>query len=156
MTFLRRELLGAAASAHDVWAKFRPFVGAWSNAVDSGRRLKAYHKATTWTLKELWAKVANECLERTGDEGRDLGSERRGRAAGAARAAPVPMKDAATAAPPAIPAAASSLRRLSSRLKTVSGTVIGANMLHVSRSNLSRLDDSSAKQCQAGRSHGIL
>jgi len=30
------------------------------------------HKATTWTLKELWAKVANECLERTGDEGRAI------------------------------------------------------------------------------------
>jgi hypothetical protein len=28
------------------------------------------HKATTWVLKELWAKVANETLERTGDEGR--------------------------------------------------------------------------------------
>ena len=28
------------------------------------------HKATTRALKELWAKVANECLERTGDEGR--------------------------------------------------------------------------------------
>ena len=28
------------------------------------------HRATTWELKELWAKVANECLERTGDEGR--------------------------------------------------------------------------------------
>ena len=27
-------------------------------------------KATTMVLKELWAKVANECLERTGDEGR--------------------------------------------------------------------------------------
>src|SRR5262245_18446632 len=27
------------------------------------------HKATTPTLKELWAKVANESLERTGDEG---------------------------------------------------------------------------------------
>jgi hypothetical protein len=24
--------------------------------------------AATWALKELWAKVANECLERTGDE----------------------------------------------------------------------------------------
>src|SRR6516165_6944190 len=31
---------------------------------------KHTHKATTWALKELWAKVANECLERTGDEGR--------------------------------------------------------------------------------------
>ena len=30
------------------------------------------HKATTWTLKELWAKVANEYLERTGDEGRAI------------------------------------------------------------------------------------
>jgi hypothetical protein len=30
------------------------------------------HKATTSTLKELWAKVANESLERTGDEGRAI------------------------------------------------------------------------------------
>jgi len=30
------------------------------------------YKATTWALKELWAKVANECLERTGDEGRAI------------------------------------------------------------------------------------
>jgi hypothetical protein len=30
------------------------------------------HKATTSTLKELWAKVANEALERTGDEGRAI------------------------------------------------------------------------------------
>lgn len=30
------------------------------------------HKATTWALKELWAQVANECLERTGDEGRAI------------------------------------------------------------------------------------
>ena len=30
------------------------------------------HKATTWTLQELWARVANECLERTGDEGRAI------------------------------------------------------------------------------------
>jgi len=30
------------------------------------------HKATTQPLKELWAKVANECLERTGDEGRAI------------------------------------------------------------------------------------
>ena len=27
-------------------------------------------KATTLDLKELWAKIANESLERTGDEGR--------------------------------------------------------------------------------------
>ena len=29
-------------------------------------------KAATQALKELWAKVANECLERTGDEGRAI------------------------------------------------------------------------------------
>ncbi|WP_173584080.1 hypothetical protein [Acetobacter musti] len=31
---------------------------------------KHTHKADTEELKELWVKVANECLERTGDEGR--------------------------------------------------------------------------------------
>jgi hypothetical protein len=30
------------------------------------------HKAATWALKELWAEVANESLERTGDEGRAI------------------------------------------------------------------------------------
>ena len=30
------------------------------------------YKATTRELKELWAKVANECLDRTGDEGRAI------------------------------------------------------------------------------------
>jgi hypothetical protein len=30
------------------------------------------HKATTTELKELWAKVANESLERSGDEGRAI------------------------------------------------------------------------------------
>lgn len=30
------------------------------------------HKAATWALKELWAKIANESLERTGDEGRAI------------------------------------------------------------------------------------
>ena len=30
------------------------------------------HKATTPELKELWAKVANESLDRTGDEGRAI------------------------------------------------------------------------------------
>jgi hypothetical protein len=30
------------------------------------------HKATTPTLQELWAKVANEALERTRDEGRAI------------------------------------------------------------------------------------
>jgi hypothetical protein len=30
------------------------------------------HKATTTALKELWVKVANESLERTGNEGRAI------------------------------------------------------------------------------------
>lgn len=30
------------------------------------------HKATTPALKELWAKVANETLDRTADEGRAI------------------------------------------------------------------------------------
>lgn len=30
------------------------------------------HKATTRELKELWAEIANDCLERTGDEGRAI------------------------------------------------------------------------------------
>ena len=30
------------------------------------------HKATTPELRELWAKVANESLERDGDEGRAI------------------------------------------------------------------------------------
>ena len=30
------------------------------------------HKATTRELKELWAKIANETLERTGNEGRAI------------------------------------------------------------------------------------
>jgi hypothetical protein len=33
---------------------------------------KHTHKATTRALKELWAKIANERLERTGDEGRAI------------------------------------------------------------------------------------
>jgi hypothetical protein len=33
---------------------------------------KHTHKATSPALKALWAKVANEALERTGDEGRAI------------------------------------------------------------------------------------
>ncbi|MEZ7136113.1 hypothetical protein [Komagataeibacter sp. SM21] len=33
---------------------------------------KHTHKATTPVLRNLWAKVANECLDRTGDEGRAI------------------------------------------------------------------------------------
>jgi hypothetical protein len=38
----------------------------------SARRGVHTHKATTSELKELWAKVANERLENTGDEGRAI------------------------------------------------------------------------------------
>lgn len=30
------------------------------------------HKASTQALKELWAKIANEALKRTGDEGQAI------------------------------------------------------------------------------------
>ena len=40
----------------------------WS-ANDAERHTR---KATTSELRELWAKIANECLERTGDEGRAI------------------------------------------------------------------------------------
>ena len=30
------------------------------------------HKASTAELQGLWARIANECLERTGDEGRAI------------------------------------------------------------------------------------
>ncbi|HVE22371.1 MAG TPA: hypothetical protein VNC39_10360 [Acidocella sp.] len=30
------------------------------------------HKASSPALRELWAKIANECLERTGNEGRAI------------------------------------------------------------------------------------
>jgi hypothetical protein len=45
------------------------------------------HKATTSALQALWAKVANEALERTGDEGRAVreASAVVARQAGAAR-----------------------------------------------------------------------
>jgi hypothetical protein len=40
--------------------------------VDSNDAERHTHKATTWALKELWAKFANECLERTGNEARAI------------------------------------------------------------------------------------
>jgi hypothetical protein len=38
-------------------------------ASDAGKHT---HKATTSELQELWAKVANERLEKTGDDGRAI------------------------------------------------------------------------------------
>jgi hypothetical protein len=43
-----------------------------SRAMDSGRRESHTHKARTRELQELWAKVANQTLDRTGDEGRAI------------------------------------------------------------------------------------
>jgi hypothetical protein len=42
------------------------------NAVDSDDAERHTHKAATRELKELWPKVANECLKQTGDEGRAI------------------------------------------------------------------------------------
>ena len=60
---LRTRAIPAAASAHEL-----ELLMPWSPE-DAERHT---HKATTWELQELWAKVANECLERTGDEGRAI------------------------------------------------------------------------------------
>ena len=50
--------------------------------------------------------------------------------------------------PPPMPAAASSLRRLSSRLNSVSCVVMAARLLHSCRGSLSQLDDSPANRPQ--------
>jgi len=44
----------------------------WSNARSVNDAERHTHKATTSELQELWAKIANEYLERTGDEGRAI------------------------------------------------------------------------------------
>jgi hypothetical protein len=64
----------SAASASPT-AKIKPLMttsprGAVESADHDAERHT--HKATTPALKELWAKVANESLERTGDEGRAI------------------------------------------------------------------------------------
>jgi hypothetical protein len=41
------------------------------NAVDPDAE-RHTHKATTWELRALWAKVGNERLENTGDEARAI------------------------------------------------------------------------------------
>jgi hypothetical protein len=70
--FLGPELLDAAAPAHDLRSETPRFLGASSMPWTRDEAERHTHKATTWALKELWAKVANECLERTGDEGRAI------------------------------------------------------------------------------------
>jgi hypothetical protein len=70
--FWRPKLLDAAASATMYGPDARHFweSGQMPWTPDDAKRHT--HKATTWALKELWAKIANECLERTGDEGRAI------------------------------------------------------------------------------------
>ena len=55
-----------------LWCECQLFKGAWSMPWTPDDAERHTHKATTTELQELWAKVANECLERTGNEGRCL------------------------------------------------------------------------------------
>lgn len=48
------------------------FTGAFKMPWTPNEVVRHTHKATTTGLKELWAKVANESLKRTGDEGRAI------------------------------------------------------------------------------------
>ena len=51
--------------------KDQPFTGAYSRPWTPDDTERHTHKATTWSLKELWAKVANDAWK-TGDEGRAI------------------------------------------------------------------------------------
>jgi hypothetical protein len=70
--FSRPKLLDAPAAAHDVPTEMAPISGAAQMPWSPDDAQRHTHKATTWALKELWARVANDCLERTGDEGRAI------------------------------------------------------------------------------------
>jgi hypothetical protein len=70
--FSRPELLDAAASAPDVFCEMPVICERLVKCRGHWTMPRHTHKATTRSLKELWAKVANECLERTGDEGRAI------------------------------------------------------------------------------------
>src|SRR3984893_9695517 len=80
------------------------------------------------------------CSPATG--GVATGSDDRLEGEAPASAPRVPIREAATTAPPPMPAAASSLRRLSSRLNSVSCVVIAVRLLHGGRESLSQVDDS--------------
>jgi hypothetical protein len=64
--------LELAATAHDLHSEIdhlrEPDQMPWTPN-DAERHT---HRATTTELKELWARVANEALQRTGDEGRAI------------------------------------------------------------------------------------
>jgi hypothetical protein len=61
-----------AASVHDVLAKYQPFVGTCSNAVDFERCRKAYAQGDNDGAKGALGKSCQRMLERTGDEGRAI------------------------------------------------------------------------------------
>jgi hypothetical protein len=50
----------------------QPLTRSWSMPWTPDDAERHTHKATTSELKELWARVANERLEKTGDEGRAI------------------------------------------------------------------------------------
>lgn|SRR5579871_1718616 len=64
--------LDTAASAHDLHSEMPAIYGSLIMPWTPDDADRHTHKATTWALKELWAKVANERLEGTGDEGRAI------------------------------------------------------------------------------------
>jgi hypothetical protein len=65
--------LDIAMSAHDLQFEMpTKFTGGLRMPWTMNDAERHTHKATTTALKELWAKVANESLERTGDEGRAI------------------------------------------------------------------------------------
>jgi len=57
----------AATSAHDLGCETQEMPWFPDDAERHTRN------ATTWTVKELWAKVATQCLERTSGDGRAIG-----------------------------------------------------------------------------------
>jgi len=63
-------VLDTTPSAHDLQSEMSTVYGSLRMPWTPNDAERHTHKATTGVLKELWAKVANESLARTGDEGR--------------------------------------------------------------------------------------
>jgi hypothetical protein len=70
--FLQPERLDTTAYAHKLKCEKPPIPGATQMPWTPNDAERHTRKAAAWELKELWAKVANESLERTGDEGRAI------------------------------------------------------------------------------------
>src|SRR5215468_418859 len=69
---LRGLLVATAAAAIITYLLLTKSTGGSSMPWTPNDAERHTHKATTSALKELWAKVANESLERTGNEGRAI------------------------------------------------------------------------------------